>query len=183
LTKHLFVLTFILATGVILVTGTSRAQDLPNAPVKQTPAPVNRGAYNSYGQVGLVCGAGASYSYLATKPTVQCGGLVNFAWLELEAGVMGPQASRSSVSGYLTINAWSALKGPRSSKRGVTFITAGYTRLFETGNALDFGGGYALTLDDDHSLRFDVRDYWTAANPNQHNVVLRVAWLVGLPDC
>jgi len=175
--KHLLLLIFLLPAAL------AHAQDLPNAPIKQTPAPPDHGAYNSYGFAGLVCGAGSSYSYVATKPTVQCGGLVSFAWVELETGVMGPQANRSSVSGYVSVNAWAPVRGPRTSLHGVTVITGGYARLFETGNALDYGAGYALPLDKDHSLRFEVRDFWTAANPSQHNLLFRVAWLVGLPDC
>jgi hypothetical protein len=54
--------------------------------------------------------------------------------------------------------------------------------MFETGHALDYGLAYAHTIDETHSIQFEVRDYWAFSNPNQHNVVFRVVWLVGIPD-
>jgi hypothetical protein len=54
--------------------------------------------------------------------------------------------------------------------------------MFETGHALDYGVGYAYPIDGSHSIRLDARDYWTFTNPTQHNVLLRVVWLVGIPD-
>jgi hypothetical protein len=65
---------------------------------------------------------------------------------------------------------------------GVPLIVGGYTRMFETGHALDYGVAFAKTVDSTHSIQFEARDYWAFANPNQHNVVFRVVWLVGLPD-
>jgi hypothetical protein len=51
-----------------------------------------------------------------------------------------------------------------------------YSRLFETGHALDYGLALALPPFS-KSLRVELRDYWTFANPTQHNVVLRVGWM------
>jgi hypothetical protein len=31
-------------------------------------------------------------------------------------------------------------------------------------------------------VQFEARDYWTLEHPDQHNVVFRVVWMVGLPD-
>jgi len=68
------------------------------------------------------------------------------------------------------------------NKYGVPLVVGGYTRMFETGHALDYGVAFAKPIDRSHSIQFEVRDYWAFANPNQHNIVFRVVWLVGLPD-
>jgi hypothetical protein len=159
------------------------AQTQPADPGKVMP-PTAGGAYDWFGRVGLVCGAGASNSPVATKPTVQCGGLLSFPFFDLEAGVMGPQANQSALSGYLSTNLWIPLVPPRhlDNEHGVPLLTGGYTRMFETGHALDYGLAFAHPIDSVHSVQFEVRDYWAFSNPSQHNVVFRVAWLVGLPD-
>jgi hypothetical protein len=54
--------------------------------------------------------------------------------------------------------------------------------MFETGNALDIGAGYAHHVDANHSIQYEVRDVVALTNPQQHNVVFRVSWLTGLPD-
>jgi hypothetical protein len=153
--------------------------------VPKTQLPVGQGAYNWLYQAGLTCGAGVSTSQAAIKPTVQCGGLLTMTpFFEFEVGAMGPQASQSQVSGYLSTNLWIPLRGLRDSPktRAIPFLSGGYTRMFETGHALDYGAGYAYPLDHDQSIRFEARDYWTFSNPRQHNVIFRVVWLVGLPD-
>jgi hypothetical protein len=135
---------------------------------------------SQWARAGLTCGGGATTSSVATKPMAQCGGLLGIGVLDIEAGVMGPQANRSSVSGYLSTNLWLPLDF--KSTRGTPVVVGGYTRMFETGHALDYGLAYARPINDSHFIQFEVRDYWAFANPNQHNVVFRVAWLLGLPN-
>jgi len=168
--------------GLVMVVSVAQAQQADQT--KPVTYPVGHGAYNSYGEAGLVCGAGASNSDATIKPTVQCGGSLNLGFLNLEAGVMGPQASQSAVSGYLSTNLWVPLVSLRYSpaRRGVPIVIGGYTRMFETGSAVDYGVGYAHPVDSMHSIQFDVRDYWVYSSASQHNVVLRVSWLVGLAD-
>jgi hypothetical protein len=104
--------------------------------------------------------------------------------LQLEVGTMGPQAKQSHVSGYLSTNVWFPLTaGSKLGNRiGVPLVVGGYTRMFETGNALDYGVGFARPLDASQSLQFEVRDYWVFSSAQQHNVVFRVVWLTGLAD-
>jgi hypothetical protein len=71
---------------------------------------------------------------------------------------------------------------PNRAKQVLPLILGGDRGMFETGNALDCGLAFVRPLDSSHSLQFKVRDYWTNANPAQHNVVFRVVWLVGVPD-
>ena len=169
-----------------LLTGIAGAQDLPAAPVKPPTPPPLKGAYSWPIRVGLACGGGASTSSVGTTPTAQCGGILSLPIFEFEAGVMGPQANRSSVSGYLSTNAWIPLVRLRdlspayvNGKNESLRVVGGYTRMFEIGHALDYGVTYARPIDESHSIQFEARDYWAFANPSQHNLVFRVAWLSG----
>src|SRR5579863_6113202 len=86
--------------------------------VSVKPANPPRGTvYDNLGlRGGYGCGSGASYSSTAIKPTTQCGALLGIGSLELEIGVMGPQANRTQVSGYLSENLWIPLQ--TGSRRG-----------------------------------------------------------------
>lgn len=179
---------FLLATLTVIASG----QTEPAATTKSTTSPPGAGAYNYAFFAGLTCGGGATTSSsapsvaAATKPTAQCGGIFGGPLLHFETGVMGPQANHSSVSGYLSVNTSLPLLpgsiGKKSRLQGLPLIVGGYTRMFETGHALDHGLAYALPIDDAHSVQFEVRDYWTFSNPTQHNAVFRVVLLTGLPD-
>jgi hypothetical protein len=160
------------------------AQTPSAAQIKAPAPPPTVGAYDWFARAGLVCGAGASYSAIATRPTVQCGGILSGPLFDLETGVMGPQANQSSVSGYLSTNLWTPLIPfeDLGNRHGVPLAIGGYTRMFQTGNALDYGLAFAHPIDQSHSIQFEVRDYWAFSNPHQHNVVFRVVWLVGLSD-
>jgi hypothetical protein len=157
------------------------AQTQTSAATDPAAKSVGLGAYEWTYRAGLTCGAGATESSASVEPTVQCGALFTFLpFLDLEAGVMGPQANRSSVSGYLGTDL--VLPLSHETKHGLPLVVGGYTRMFETGNALDYGLALSRTIDSTHSIQFEVRDYWANANPNQHNIVFRVVWLIGIPD-
>ena len=169
----------LLAIG--LLAGIASAQTQTATPAN---APVSSGAYDWFGRAGWVCAVGASTSSVATKPTAQCGGILSGPLFDLEAGVMGPQAGKSAVSAYLSTNLWIPLI-PFSrfgDAHGMPLAVGGYTRMFQTGNALDYGVAYAHAVDSSHSVQLEARDYWAFSNPAQHNVVFRVVWLTGLPD-
>jgi hypothetical protein len=160
------------------------AQTLPDAPEEQVVAKDTGGAYDYAFWAGWGCGAGASASSVALKPTLQCGVIFGGPLFHLEAEVMGPQANQSAVSGYLSVNSALPLASAKQfgKKHGAPLLVGGYTRMFETGNALDYGLAYELPTDAGHSIQVEVRDYWAFSSPSQHNVVLRVLWLTGLPD-
>ena len=143
------------------------------------------GAYNYLYRGGLVCGGGASHSDVRTNPTVQCGAVLSMPpFFDLEFGVMGPQANRSNISGYLSTNFVAPLPSTKRFTKtiGMPIAICGYTRMFETGHALDYGVALARPIDSSRSVQFEARDYVAFATPTQHNVVLRVAWIVGVPD-
>lgn len=159
------------------------AQSRATAPKRPAPEPTGAGAYNWFYHAGYTCGGGASESAVAVKPTVQCGGIFSMLpFLDLEVGVMAPQANRSQASGYFSTNVVIPLMPIDKAKHVLPLAVGGYTRMFETGNALDYGLALSHPVDSSHSIQFEVRDYWVAANPNQHNIVFRVVWLVGVPD-
>ncbi len=98
----------------------------------------------------------------------------------IEVGIMGPQANRSYLSGYISLD--SSIPLAPSSSTYLPMAIVGYSRLFEIGHALDYGLALALPRfskhrDDSKSLRIELRDYWTFANPTQHNIMLRVGWM------
>jgi hypothetical protein len=162
---------------------------LPQAPKPQIarPAPKYDPTNGYFYDIGVFCGTGASTSTVATKPTLGCGAGMTFMPLPIfvEFGVMGPQANRSYLSGYISVD------GTIPLYRGKSFYVpaaiVGYSRLFETGHALDYGLAlYTPRLskhkDSTEHLRIELRDYYTFANPNQHNIMLRVGWMSELSD-
>lgn len=155
----------------------------PEAPSPQAPS-TETGAYDWWARAGLTCAVGASESSTAVRPTAQCGAVFGIPFFDLETGVMGPQAQRSSASGYASANFWIPLIAPSKlgNRRDLPLAVGGYARMFETGHAVDYGLALARPLDDSHSLQLEVRDYWELSNAHQHNVVFRAVWLVGLTD-
>jgi hypothetical protein len=158
---------------------------LPNAPAPVAPP---RPIQASGIVLGAFCGAGASNSSIATKPTLGCGfgGDLLMIPVFFEFGVMGPQANRSYLTGYMSIDAKVPLRSVNSKYLPV--LIGGYSRLFETGHALDYGVALSLPRrspandPEPRSLQVELRDYWTFAGPSQHNVMLRVGWLIGASD-
>ena len=195
----------LLVTAMVFCTGFAAAQTSqpPDAssPASQVPAPAQSAlpdsptpknsppaiyqpkASDSYNfHVGVLCGAGASTSPAATKPSTGCGvGMVLVPVpVFVEVGVMGPQAGHSNVSAYISVDV--SINLAKSTRKYLPMALIGYSRLFETGNALDYGLALALPRpgkpkDPSSSLRIELRDYCTFANPVQHNVQLRVGWM------
>jgi len=149
----------------------------------QTPAKTQpgAGAYNWQWRTGLTCGSGFSRASALNKPTAECGALFGGPYVDFEAGVMGPQAVRTNVSPYLSANAVIPI-GNVGNDFGAPLIVGGYTHMFNVGHALDYGVAFQHPINEDHSIQFEVRDYWAFEKPGQHNVVVRVVWIVGLPD-
>lgn len=152
-------------------------------PVASKPYPNETYLYH----VGAFCGLGASHSQVSTTPTAGCGVGFTFVPLPLfvEVGVMGPQANRSYVSAYISVDG--SIPLARTNLPYLPMAIVGYSRLFETGHAFDYGLALAMPRpgakkDRSKSLRIELRDYWTFANPNQHNVMLRVGWTVEETD-
>jgi putative flippase GtrA len=200
-------LLFVLMTGAVARTqtpATPPSPENPNTPTSSsnssaplpdapTPHPAPTTAYHSNPSdtylyhAGAFCGIGASTSPVATKPTAGCGVGLTFVPLPvfIEVGVMAPQANRSYLTGYISVD--SSIPLARSTTKYLPLAIVGYSRLFETGHAFDYGVALALPRfskkrDDTKSLRIELRDYWTFANPTQHNVMLRIGWMAEEAD-
>lgn len=121
----------------------------------------------------------------------------SWAGLALEGGYLGPTSRLKSGSAFLSTNyvtSWAI--GP--SGKGQTangkpywsdrkwkllpFASAGYTRLFGTGNAINFGGGLDYRPNPNEAIRFEVRDYYSFAQAGAHNIGFRVGWVLYLED-
>jgi len=185
-------LTLILAPCLFLATAAAQSPEIsssssqttipfPEAP-KAQPTYFPDHSYTYIYNLGVFCGIGATTSPTSTKPTTGCGvgGTMVPLPVFLEVGVMAPQANRSNITGYVSIDGRIPLALP--STKYMPQAIFGYSRLFETGHALDYGLALALPRfkdpDDADSLRVELRDYWTFANPAQHNIVLRIGWMI-----
>ena len=115
----------------------------------------------------------------------------------LEGGYLGPWANPHAGSAFASVDymaSWSlGKKGagrtasgqPYWSDRGwklLPFARAGYTRLFGTGNAVNFGGGFDYRFSHNHAIRAEAVDYYSFSAPRQHNVALRVGFVIYLRD-
>lgn len=113
-----------------------------------------------------------------------------------EAGYLGPWSKPHIGSAFLSVDymaAWNL--GPSGSGRTakgthywsdhgwklLPFASAGYTRLFGTGNAVNFGGGVDYRLSNNRAIRIEVRDYYSPSAA-QHNVALRIGLVIYISD-
>jgi len=165
----IFIAWVILSTMASAQTTSSTPPDAPvqRAPVR-SPAPSN--TYTNLYGAGVFCGICATTSSVTTKPAVGCGAGMTFIPLPLfvELGVMGPQANRSYLSGYISLDSSIPIAHPKV--RYLPLVIVGYSRLFETGHALDYGLGLSLprsnkSSNGGKSLRNELRDYRTFATP------------------
>jgi len=121
------------------------------------------------------------------------------AWggVSFEGGYLGPWTKPHTGSAFLSANymaAWSfgqngkgrtANGMPYWADRGwklLPFATAGYTRLFGTGNAVNFGGGIDYRFSQTHAIRVELRDYYSFSTPIQHNIALRIGFVTYIQD-
>ena len=165
------------------------AEPFHRTPLPMPPKPPQEpsGAYGYLYRGSLGCGAGAAHSSLDQKPAIACGlGMTIFPMVVTEVGVMGPALNRVGFSVYFSEDATIPITLPKTFTRrvhGHPIVLAGYTRMFETGrNSFDYGVGFERHIDEQHTLQFEMRDYWTFATPQQHNVMLRIVWITGIPD-
>jgi hypothetical protein len=99
-----------------------------------------------------------------------------------EVGYIGRWSKHTSGSAVFSANYMAAWEFHKRMPRALPFATVGYSRLFGTGNAVNFGGGIDYLLGDKQALRIEVRDYFAFTAPRQHNVGLRVGWVFYIRD-
>lgn len=93
-----------------------------------------------------------------------------------EGGYAGTWKNFRAGSGLLSIN-YLAQFATDKRFRILPIATGGYSRLFGTGNAVNFGVGLDYRPKNTVAVRLEVRDYLSFTNPNVHNVALRLGIL------
>jgi len=173
------------------------AQELPTT--KTAPQPQTSSQTEVYRDAiytaAVFCGTGTDHAANTTTVPLECGvgGSIIPVFTWTEAGIMGPLLGRNSFSGYLTNDFTTFLPITKAQRKlnkakWVPYGFVGYTRFFETGNAIDFGGGVDIALKHNHesytrhSIRVEVRDYWNYSGTSQHTTLLRIGWMGWLQD-
>jgi hypothetical protein len=134
-------------------------------------------------------GAGASLSHGHSRCAMQLGASFAVAptnsWqdLLLEGGYIGPWANLKTGSALFSANYLTRRK-INSNEKFIPFFTAGYSRLFDTGNAINFGGGVDCQLNRTNALRIEARDYYAFTEPRRQDVARRIGYVIylDLPD-
>jgi len=147
--------------------------------------------------------AGAGISTTPARGEIQAGASFDEAppgaWRGFlsEGGYLGPWTNPHGGSAFASVDymaSWSfGQKGggrtttgrPYWSDRGwklLPFASTGYTRLFGTGNAINFGGGFDYRLSHTRAIRAEAVDYYSFAAPRQHNLALRIGIVMYLRD-
>ena len=92
---------------------------------------------------------------------------------QFELGVIGPLPHGYPLDGLASVDFMFANKLPHRNL--YPFLTGGYTRMFATGNAVNFGLGLDLGVKNSDTLvRIELRDYYVFTGPEQHVVGLRI---------
>ncbi len=92
---------------------------------------------------------------------------------QFELGVIGPLPGGYPLDGLASFNVQLATKAPNRDL--FPFLTIGYTRMFVTGNAVNFGLGMDFGKHGYNRLiRVELRDYFLFTGPQQHVIGLRV---------
>lgn len=101
----------------------------------------------------------------------------------LEGGYVGPWNRFSAGSAIFSGNYMAAFDTTTNGQpRFLPFVTAGYTRLFGTGNGVNFGGGIDFLHGGSVAFRVEVRDYLRVTGPTEHNLAIRIALLKYVRD-
>jgi hypothetical protein len=105
----------------------------------------------------------------------------------MEGGYLAPWARLRAGSALLSFDympSWHFARAgttePENDWKFLPYASAGYTRLFGTGNAVNFGVGADYRFRKTQAIRVDIRDYYSFASPRQHNVALRIGWVIYL---
>ena len=98
-----------------------------------------------------------------------------FASPQFELGMVGPLPGDHPVDGFASVDAMFSNKIPHH--RLYPSLTVGYSRMFVTGNAANFGLGIDFGKDEyKRIVRIELRDYYLFSGPRQHVVSLRIGF-------
>jgi hypothetical protein len=135
------------------------------------------GITNQPGDAGKSLHLGAGFSFM---DPVALGSKYRFnnipLGLILELNYAGPLKDLRSGSAVVSTN---YAVGFLTETPFVPFFTVGYSRIFGTGNALNFGGGIDYAFKDSaHVFRFEVRDYKRFSGARENDVAFRVGYYI-----
>ncbi|HEY1742102.1 MAG TPA: GtrA family protein [Granulicella sp.] len=100
---------------------------------------------------------------------------------QFELGIVGPLPGGYPLDGLASFDLMFANRVPHQSL--YPFLTGGYTRMFATGNAVNFGLGIDFGKNEEKRLvRIELRDYYLFTGPQQHVVGLRIGFGRFIPD-
>jgi hypothetical protein len=176
----------IAARKIAILCGMAIALLLAAAPESSAQA-ANSPEFVDSPQFVLFGGAGANLLQGHSQGAMQLGASIGMAppnkWggFLLEGGYIGPWASLKTGSALFSANYIARWKLARSEKF-LPFVTTGYSKLFDTGNAINFGGGVDYKLGPTYAIRIEVRDYYAFSETRKQNVALRIGWVIYLPD-
>jgi hypothetical protein len=145
----------------------------------------SRGGFAVFGGAGVTNPSNATHGSIHLGADFEMNRVVDFkknrgipAGFIFEFGYAGPVNDLGNGSALISTNYLAECTASRHIPLTV-FATAGYTRLFGTGNALNFGGGINLYSKNGVSaLRFEVRDYYRKAGSREHSVAFRIGYSV-----
>jgi hypothetical protein len=178
---RLFVSLFIVAVGAI------RAQAQDAASPK----------FTIFAGPGIVAAQGRSRGEIQAGASLDEAPPNAWGGVSFEGGYLGPWSRPHNGSAFLSVDymaAWNfGQKGTGRTSNGtpywadrgsrfLPFASAGYTRLFGTGNAVNFGGGIDYRLSQTRAIRAELRDYYSFSTPAQHNIALRIGLVIYLRD-
>lgn len=170
--------------GLLFSCFTSAVVCAQTQPAQSPPDPYSRGlgtdcAYTNF-FIGPSASAGGSAARLTGTSGVTIGqyfartmGSGMVASPQFELGLAGPLPGGHAVDGLFSKNAMFANRIPRRAM--YPSLTGGYTRMFATGNAVNFGIGFDFGENEYKRLvRIELRDYYLFTGPRQHVVGLRI---------
>jgi hypothetical protein len=99
--------------------------------------------------------------------------------LFLELGYAGPFRKLGSGSAVFSAN---YTGGIMATEFLMPFATIGYSRIFKTGNALNYGGGLDYMLDEYHFIRFEARNYVRRSGAKEKDLAFRIGYIFYLGD-
>jgi putative flippase GtrA len=94
---------------------------------------------------------------------------------QFELGIVGPLPRGFPLDGLVSMDFMFANKIPHRDV--YAFLNGGYTRMFVTGNAVNFGLGVDIGKNGtEKAVRIELRDYYLFTGPRQHVVGLRMGF-------
>ena len=106
-----------------------------------------------------------------------------FPGFDMELAAIHPLQPGQRTDGIFSFNLQPGF-ALKADQHVVPYLTAGYSRIFVSGNSLNFGAGVNLLPRNGsgHFVRIEARDYYTFASERQHLVTLRFAFCFTIPD-